>query len=130
MTAPDRIEFTLQQRLPLLGKQLRSHWAKRRRAALSMAWEIAAAIPRTSRPQTPWTRATVLVERYGPTKPDRDNLVSCVKPMLDILQPLHAKNRPLGLGIIANDNDDCIELSVVHVQSNLKQTRVTLVREA
>lgn len=125
----DRIEFVLPLRLPLLNPQLRTHWARRRKRALDLAWHVSILIPLVQRPLSPWDRASVLIERFSPKRPDRDNLVPCAKPLLDILQPLHPKVRPLGLGVILNDSDDCIDLSVVHVQSALEQTRVLIIRQ-
>lgn len=127
-SASERIEFVIPMRLTLLNPTLRSHWSRRRKVALMLAWEVAVALPMARRPKTPWARANVRIERTSPKTPDRDNLYGSAKPLLDILQPLHAKCRPLGLGVIENDSDTCIDLVVVHVPGTQARTRVVLTR--
>jgi hypothetical protein len=125
----EQIEFVLGQRLMLLNPMLRTHWSKRGRLIKDLAWEVSALIGPRRRPATPWQRVSVLVERHSTSEPDQENLESCVKPLMDVLQPFHLKSRPYGLGIIQNDNRACVpDLQVRHVQSKLKQTRVLITR--
>ena len=123
----EQIEFVLGQRLELLNPLLRMHWAKYGRLIKDLAWEVSALVGPRRRPKSPWPRVSVLVERHSTTEPDEENLMSCVKPLMDVLQPFHQKSRPYGLGIIQNDNRACVpDLQVRHVQSKLKQTRVVI----
>ena len=125
----EQIEFVLGQRLALLNPMLRTHWSARRRQIKDLAWEVSALVGPRHRPKAPWQRVSVLVERHSTTEPDEENLMSCVKPLMDVLQPFHQKSRPYGLGIIQNDNRACVpDLQVRHVQSKLKQTRVVITR--
>jgi hypothetical protein len=125
----EQIEFVLGQRLELLNPLLRMHWAKYGRLIKDLAWEVSALVGPRRRPKSPWPRVSVLVERHSTVEPDNENLISCVKPLMDVLQPFHQKSRPYGLGIIQNDNRACVpDLQVRHVQSKLKQTRVVITR--
>lgn len=59
----------------------------------------------------PFERAKVEVIRYTAQEPDKDNLVSSVKPVLDALQPATEK-RTYGTFVIVNDNSAHIDLDV------------------
>lgn len=120
------IEFEIPMRTPLLNVWQRMHWAKRKRLAAEMAKAISICLPKWKRPGKPIKKCQVTVLRESTKRPDRDGLYGGLKPLLDILQP-PSKRHPLGLGIISNDNDDCIvSLTAEHVAGKGQRTKVTI----
>lgn len=125
----ESIEFTIGHRLPLQNELIRAHYMVRRKMCLSLATEVAALIGPRRRPPVPWPKVDIRVERHSTKRPDRDGLRSCVKHLLDVLQPFHRTRIPYGIGVIQDDSDDCIrELDIVHVQSDQKITRVLITK--
>jgi len=121
------LQFELPFRLPTLNPQLRMHWSTKRKELLTLAWEIHAAIPRAVRPAVPLTGIEVEIDRYGPQRPDDENLKASAKWLLDVMQPVHEKKRPYGLGVILEDAKSCVhELRVHHVKSNAARTTVRI----
>ncbi len=84
----------------------------RHRAALAL--EVAA-LTIGRRPAHPFAKARVVIERHSAGSPDRDGLIGGLKPLLDVLQPFSARS-PNGLGIIANDSQDCLRLEASSVR--------------
>lgn len=125
----EQIDIMLGLRLMPLNTMLRTHWSKKRKLIQELAWEVRALIGHRQQPAEPWPRVSVLVERYSTQEPDEENLDSCVKFLMDVLQPFHPTLRPYGLGVIKEDNKKCVaKREVLHVQSRLKQTRVVITR--
>jgi len=122
LTPVNRISFTLARPLPLLNVQLRTHWAKRRKAQIALAWEVVDAAQPL--PEKPMTKARVTVERYSIGTPDTDNL--CVKHLLDVLCP-QSKRHPVGLGVIVDDSPACCELHVKAVKVSKRADQKTVV---
>lgn len=104
------LEFKLDQPFPLLNVTLRQHYHKRHRTAQSMAWEIKVAT-HGHLPQKPFARAKVQIVRRSTGRPDKDGLYGGAKGLIDCLLP-NTDKRGHGLGIIADDNPDVIDLNV------------------
>ena len=103
---------------PLLNKVLRAHWRKRQAGTRALAWEVRAAIGRRGLPAVPIARARVRIVRrsaLGPL-PDQDGMIGGAKGLIDTLQPMDAKRRPYGLGLIAGDDQNCIVLEAEAVR--------------
>lgn len=129
MASPECIAFTLGHRLPLLNVQLRKHWSSRGRTCRALAQEVHVLIGWKQKPPSPWGTVRIRVERHSPREPDEEGLTSCVKHLLDVLQPMHPKIRPYGLGIIENDHRKCVvKLDVIHVPSAAAITNVLIER--
>lgn len=82
---------------------------RKKAVKLSIAGEIATQIPWGWRMPL---KAHVEVVRYGTRGADFDNFAASLKPVLDVLQPMHPKKNPMGLGIITNDDPLHLELSL------------------
>ena len=63
----------------------------------------------------PMQKCKVTIERHSAGTPDYDGLVGGVKVLLDCLVVCTKKN-PHGLGIIRDDNPECMELDVIAVK--------------
>jgi hypothetical protein len=105
------VVFSLPFALPGLNARDRTHWAARGRQKKRLAIEVMAAIAPRHRPPNPFQRAHIIVTRLSAGTMDYDNLVACVKPLLDVLC-VHSKTHPCGLGIIQDDGPDCITIDV------------------
>jgi hypothetical protein len=124
---PQTICFTLAEPLPLLNRLLRtSHWVRSKQRA-ALAWEIASKIPYWSRPQVPFSHATITVTRYSVGRPDPDAFQT--KHLLDVLQPMNPKSCPNGLGIIRVDSAAGVTLipRAERVASRSEQCTVVLI---
>lgn len=121
---PRVISFTLPKPTPLLNKMLRQHWASRRKAMETLAWEIRAAAGPS--PVTPFERAHVRVERRSLGTPDADGLAGGMKGLLDVLQP-RSKRHPNGLGFIAGDDPERLVFEPVAVRVGLRAEQGTTV---
>jgi hypothetical protein len=121
-----RLAFSLPLRLPLLNEQLRSHWQARRKSKRNLSWHVKIAILRLgAMPVVPMLQARIIVVRYSYKQPDGDNLAACVKPLLDVLQPL-SRRHPCGLGVIVDDSPDCVTVTVEHRKSKEVRTDVEI----
>lgn len=119
------IDITIPMRTPTLNDWQRWHWAKRRSIGQQMAWLIVAALGR-DRPERPLRRCKIHVERTSTREPDPDSIVAGCKPLLDALQPA-SKRHPYGIGVIADDNRECVtQLSVLHVAGKGERTRIVI----
>jgi len=83
-----------------------------------MAWEMKSQIkgaPRT------FERAFICIERYSTGEPpDWDNLIGGIKPLIDCLVT-PTKANPSGIGIIRDDNPDCIPIQPIVVPVRVKR---------
>lgn len=127
--------------LPTLNVLLRMHWAKRRKLQEEVAWMLRSEMgvvfryPSSGRARTEWLakiplkHCRIRIVRHSRREPDPDGLDSTAKLILDALQPC-SKTHPFGLGIIENDNRECIgKPEVVHAKgSNATVITITEVR--
>jgi hypothetical protein len=125
------IVLDLPLRTPLLNKWQRMHWSQRKKRGEAISWAIRLQIGPL--PDQPMRKCKVHVERESPVAPDVDGLYGSCKPLLDALVPLGKPDKngrrrhPYGLGVIADDNPDCItELVVKHVKGPRHRTVVTI----
>jgi len=105
-TAPGRvIAFVLPEPTILLNPYLRTHWTKRRKLQLALAWSvrIAMAEQRQVIPPTPFARAVLRIERHSVKSPDYDGMVGGFKMLIDCLLPVTPR-RPWGLGVLIDDS--------------------------
>lgn len=110
-------------RTPTLNVWQRMHWAKRSRLGRQVATEIWAALG-GKLPERPMKKCRIRIERVSTQKPDIDGFFGGLKPLLDALQPV-SKRHPYGLGIIVDDNAECIQsLDVQHVAGKAAKTRI------
>lgn len=122
------IRFELPFLLPTLNVLLREGRWRRGKARNKLAWEIVAAIG-PQRPQQPFRRARVRVERHCIQPIDPDNMA--VKSLLDVLQPLSLRH-PCGLGIITDDSAACVTLELpptIRVRHRVDQKTVVTIEE-
>lgn len=110
--------FTLPFALPSLNVRDRQHWAVRSRQKRDLAREVMVAIggPRHY-PRPPFAIARVTVWRHSANLLDPDNLPSSCKNLLDVLRAPVPKSNPHGLGIIADDNPNCLDLIVRQIKA-------------
>lgn len=126
--------------IPTLNVFIRMHWAKRRKLQEEVAWILQAAIDSATRrgrqvhraewiAKIPLKHCRIRIVRHSRREPDPDGLDSTAKLILDALQPC-SKTHPFGLGIIENDNRECIgKPEVVHAKgSNATVITITEVR--
>ncbi|MBK5943334.1 hypothetical protein LRF89_06650 [Halorhodospira sp. 9621] len=98
------IDFELPEPTILLNRWQRMHWRDRRRHTEAVAWMVRAAV---TPPAQPVARCQVHIQRYSERLPDWDGLYGGLKPLLDCLvRP--TKRNPHGLGIIEDDDPQCI----------------------
>lgn len=124
----NRVSFTLDGLLPLLNRQLRTHWAKRRLEQRDLAWRVVAALGASHRPAAPISPARVYIERHCTILPDVDGLYGSAKQLVDVLC-MQSRTHPVGLGIIEDDAPQYCRLYVEAVKvrhRNEQQTRVLI----
>lgn len=125
------LAFELPFRLPTFNPQLRTHWSKKGKKMRNLAWEVHAAVPMKGRPPAPLTGIEIQIERFSSQEPDEENLQASAKWLLDVLQPMHPKSRPYGMGLIQDDAKWCVrKMRVHHIQSKDARTRVRIYRAA
>lgn len=96
---------------PLLNKWQRMHWRERGAYAKGLSWMVSIAAREAGimlGRALPIPKCCILVERHEkkPPAPDWDGLLA--KALLDSLV-VQSKANPHGMGIIENDNPECIE---------------------
>jgi hypothetical protein len=131
-----RLEFTLARPLKLLNITNRMHWRARSQYQRQLAQEIIT-LTQGRRPAIAFARARVEVVRWSSgSAPDHDNLTAALKALLDCLVspglPYWQKGKlvfkhPHGLGIIADDSPECLEVSIVHAKATKRLTQRTTV---
>ena len=97
------VRFELTALTPLLNVTQRQHWTRRRRQILAVAWHVKLALGE-QRPDAPFPRARLRIERHSVGLPDYDGMVGGFKALIDCLLPFHSTRRRYGLGVIADDN--------------------------
>lgn len=125
MSVGTRISFELAQPTKLLNQVLRMHWSKRMKHQRALAWEIRMATM-NSRPVVPFQRARVRIERHSLQTPDFDGMVGGFKHLIDCLLPPSSKH-PVGLGIIVDDNPDCLRLTAIAMKVARRADQKTVV---
>ena len=98
------IDFELPEPTILLNRWQRMHWRDRRRHTEGVSWMVRTVV---TPPATPLARCRIHVERYSERLPDWDGLYGGLKPLLDCLVRPTRRN-PHGLGLIEDDNPQCI----------------------
>ncbi len=117
------IKFTIPEPTPLLNVWQRMHWAKRGRVAKGFAWMVREALgPITV---DPMQKCKVTITRHSAGSPDTDGLYGGLKPLLDCFV-VCTKRNPHGLGIIQDDNPDCMELEVFAVKCKQKEGKTVV----
>ena len=139
ITGADVIRFQLDRPTPLLNTTLRLHWRARSRESRLLAGHVRLAT-HGQRPPEPWPRARVRIERRSLGVPDHDGMVGGCKALIDTLVAPGApyavtrngrsrwtSPHPYGLGIIRDDNPDCLVLEAVAVRVAKRAEQCTLV---
>ena len=121
---PAVIRFTLAKPLKLLANE-RMHWTALNRYGKAIGAEVAR-LTRDIGPMEPFERARVFIERVSIREPDRDNLYSSVKPLVDSLLEQSARH-PRGLGFVVDDTPAHMMLEVVHVKAQGRASQCTTV---
>lgn len=117
------IKFEIPEPTPLLNVWQRMHWAKRGRIAKGFAWMVKEALgPITG---DPMQRCKVTIERHSAGVPDTDGLYGGTKVLLDCLV-VCSKRNPHGLGLIQDDNPNCMELEAVAVKCKRGEGRTVI----
>src|SRR5580765_3392856 len=122
------IDITIPIRVPTTNELLRMHYFTRSRLLRQIANEIWVALPKEIRGRKYYLRKVrVHIERHSTIEPDPDGLDGAKKLVLDVLQP-SSKRHPYGIGVIANDNSQCVESTVKHVKckGGVKKTRIVV----
>ena len=98
------IVFEIPDRTPMMNEYDRMHWSKKRQLTKDYAWMIKKAIG-AKKPE-PFKHCLLFIERYshGNQKMDWDGLIGGCKSLIDALTVRH----PSGVGLIEDDNTDCI----------------------
>lgn len=115
------MDITIPLRTPTFNELLRMHFRVRKKVLNEIAWEVRRLAGPA--PAQPLARARVTIHRYTTGTLDEDGLGGVAKGILDVLQPV-SKRHPLGLGWIASDGPNCLELRVLVVKSDAKATRI------
>lgn len=102
----------------------RMHWSKYARIRRRIAKRVAVAT-HGKRPPIPFQRVRIDVVRHGRGALDEDNLPTCAKLVLDVLQPL-SKRCPNGLGVILGDDPDRCALTVTQQVDRRAAVRMTV----
>lgn len=102
---------------------LRTNRYVRKKMRKTLAWQVVAAIA-DQRPPKPFARVTITIERHAPRLFDPDNLAGSVKNLLDILQPASKKRHPIGLGVIASDAPNALQLITNQAKCRGTEARV------
>lgn len=119
------IEFELRGHLPPSMNEIKTMGPfKYKRVRGWVAKEVWVATNR-KRPQVPLHRVRVDIVRYGRGLLDDDNLPSCAKMLLDVMQP-RSKRCPDGLGIIYSDDPEHCKTSVTQHRVGKGQVRMTV----
>lgn len=121
------IEFTLAAPTPSLNQTLKMHPQVKKRQRTGWAWEIAGTLL-GRRPAQPLARARLTIWRHSVGTLDQDNAVGGAKGLVDVLKPMHPTQNPCGLGIIADDSPEHLELVVHQVKETKRTGHRTVVR--
>ena len=106
------ITFILNKPAPSLNELLRMdrrHWSVRRKFKKQLAAEVLMALREAGHglPASPMRRVRLTVERGSAGTLDDDNLTGGLKELVDVLVWPTRRN-PHGLGLIVDDNRECI----------------------
>jgi hypothetical protein len=106
------INITIPEPTILLNQWQRMHWTKRKKYHEDLYWKIRIALKEEGYSpavplETPMAMCKIEIDRYSDGKADWDGMLGGLKPLFDTLVVKSTKN-PLGLGIIEDDNPDCI----------------------
>lgn len=106
------IEFVLDKPAPSLNELLRmerAHWSRRRKYKKQLAAEVLMALREAGHglPASPMRRVRLTITRGSSGVLDADNLAGGLKELVDLLVWPTARN-PHGLGLIVDDNNECI----------------------
>lgn len=107
---PDMIRFDLPP-LPTLNVLMRMHWATRRTAERKIGRMVAGLTFDLPTGAPPYEKARITIIRHAVRDVDPDGLPAISKLLLDVLQP-RSKWHPCGLGIIAGDDPEHLDLIV------------------
>lgn len=120
------IVFTLPLLLPTPNRTRGEHWAATHKRKKRLAEEVAVALG-FRRPPEPLTKARVTVWRHSVSAMDFDNNVASLKPLLDVMQPPTVR-RKYGLGLIADDGPETIDVAVHWLKSATRRDQRTVVK--
>lgn len=109
-----RLEFPFA--FPSLNEFSRLNRWERKKRREALAWDAWTQLVGLGlrRPFDPLEFAYVYVRRFSAGRLDPDSVDSCAKHLLDVLQP-PSLAQPSGLGLIRQDNDRHIKLSVEQI---------------
>lgn len=122
---PRVINFSLPFRLPTLNQRDRMDRFEKTRYRQHLAKQVWIRLP-TMKPPEPFRFARVTVTRYSTGVLDPDGLKAQCKALLDVLQCMHPKTHPSGLGVIVGDDPKHLVLRCVLVKSRAEQTDVRI----
>lgn len=109
MTHPDwkprMVRFEIAEATVLLNVWQRWNYRKRTQYAQRIAWLVRCAVGNGGR--KPMERCHVSIERHSAGLPDWDGLYGGLKALLDCLVVPSPRN-PHGLGLIRDDNPECV----------------------
>lgn len=122
------INFTLPEPTILLNKWQRMHWTKRREYHKALCWSVRAALEKEGITRlSPYKRCKIEIDRYSTQLADWDGVMGGLKPLLDTLV-VCTKTNPLGLGLIEDDNPNCIiECPIIRQHKSTRKAASTVV---
>lgn len=127
------ITITLSAPTPSLNETMKWHWATKKKAKAAWANEIWWGVKNRGRfnlPPTPIAKAHITVTRYASLLLDQhDNLAGGCKGLIDVLQPMHPKRNPMGLGIIAGDAPHQLHATYSQVKCKRAEARTVITIE-
>lgn len=88
----------------LLNRWQRLHFRDKKRHMERIAWMVKASVRNVGEPMQ---QCAITVHRYSAETPDWDGLYGGLKPLLDCLVVPTSRN-PMGLGLIRDDNPECV----------------------
>jgi hypothetical protein len=122
------VTFTIPEASILLNVWKRMHWAKQKEYHERLCLLIRSALMTEScRPSVPFQMCKIEVDRFSAGTADWDGLMGGLKPLFDTLVVCTKKN-PLGLGLIEDDNPNCIiECPIIRQHKSTRKAASTVV---
>jgi hypothetical protein len=122
------VTFSIPEASILLNVWQRMHWAKRKEYHEVLCWSVRAALESEGYKRlSPFKQCKIEIDRYSSKLGDWDGVMGGLKPLFDTLV-VCTKTNPLGLGVIEDDNPNCIiKCPVIRQHKSTRKAASTVV---
>ncbi len=122
------VTFTLPEPSILLNVLLRMNRWDRKEYHKALCWSVRAALESEGYKRlSPFKQCKIEIDRYSSSLGDWDGVMGGLKPLFDTLV-VCTKTNPLGLGVIEDDNPNCIiECPVIRQHKSTRKAASTVV---